>query len=319
MVLNPKVVLTGPDADELNKRIESVVITDLSGYESDRLQVTFFYRDLTVNLRDKIYSVSLGYDNSLKSFGEFKLGRPRLDLLNERMTISATPLTTSPNGLREQRTAYYRETTIGAIATKIAERNSLLTRVDSATYNQPVFFADQRQESDLSFLRRLSAERDLLLKVTQNKLILLPRGATVNINGEAAHLIQMRKKQFVELFYEPAKERLYRGVQATVRDYDNADDIILKEGEAPYYTLVEPFVDIESANLAIKAELNRQRRLGATISGRCAGDPDIVSGNTLKIIDDAQLGNTIFTLNQCVHTINGSGYTTQLEAGLPSD
>jgi phage protein D len=349
--VTPDFAVTINDKDittNLADRLMSLTLTDNRGFEADMLNLTLNDADGKVALprRGAVLSVSLGWKGEpLTPKGKFTVDEIEHSGAPDQMTICArsADFRTTMNLQREQS---WHAVKLADIVKTIATRNNLAVRVNPAFAETVVDHSDQTNESDGSYLTRLSREYGFAVSVKNGTLLLLQPGSNTTVSGKAIPTVILVRKDGDNHTFSIADRDAYTGVIAhylntreakqkavTVKrkkkkkavegdnpDVDKKQGDYLAGDQENVLVLRHTYSSKGNAERAAKSIWERLQRGVASFSitlamGRaelCPEFPIIVSGFK-KEIDDAA-----WTITQVTHTINDSGFTTalQLEVGI---
>ncbi|MCP4747305.1 MAG: hypothetical protein GY874_14365 [Desulfobacteraceae bacterium] len=217
---------------------------------------------------------------------------------------------------RELRSYAWENITLSAIAGQIANWHGLALYWDAET-NVRFNRADQREESDLTFLSRLCRDNGYNLKAAEEKLIVYQ--AKKFDQRPATLTLTRQKSKLIRYAFASKSHDVFRAAQVS---YADAEDKSLKT-----YTFVPPdppacghILKInkraesgaDAQRIAI-AGLRRQNKDKVTGSVTVAGNPLAVAGINVQL-DDFGLFTGKYFVETATHTINKTrGYLTELK------
>lgn len=221
------------------------------------------------------------------------------------------------SGLRdEDKTRAWENFSLGGLAGQIATENGLDLMYDGPEHS----FArqDQREESDLAFLQRLSSERGMNCKVHDGKLVMFDAAGA---DAKAAALTISKTGSMYSpssySFKESSSKTGYKNAKVAYTDpttgTTHTAQVQAADAEADEKTL-QLNQRVESAGDAMrmgKGELRNKNKEKNKASLEFMGNPAVVAGVVLALTGFGQFDGRWF-VEKAEHKI-GSGYTTSIE------
>ena len=215
---------------------------------------------------------------------------------------------------REKKTQSFENTTLAAIAAQVAAGGGL-----SPLYQAPAIRiprVDQREESDLAFLRRQAAKYGLNLKISDSQLIIFsgrqydskPPVATLR-RGESwisRHSFRTQAhEQFKDCevsYWEPEKkEQLTQTFRAPG-----------KPPSGQTLKINERMTSLDEARTVAQHRLRQKNKHEVEGSLDLAGDPRLLAGCTATVQGYGAYDGTYF-IEQATHSVSrGGGYTSRI-------
>lgn len=163
----------------ISKYIQSVTYTDYEKDQSDELTITvndfegYFQNDWRPVKGDKI-SAKLGYEGeTLLDCGTFTVDEPEIEISQEGDTFNIRALAASINQkIREKNSKSYVNKTLVEIAKQIAKKHGYTVAGSAGFIKIP--YEMQYNETDLAFLKRISASYGYIFKLTDNVITFIP-------------------------------------------------------------------------------------------------------------------------------------------------
>ena len=146
----------------------------------------------------------LGYEGNLTSVGIFTVDKSSFTGPPDTLTIqckSAAFVNPAFNKLQrnflERKTRSWEPSSILTIAKKIASEHGVELQADPVLLYMPTPHLDQTEEGDTGFLYRVLSPRGYIIKIANNKLIILKRsaGLSVNSNGIALPIVNLNRNE----------------------------------------------------------------------------------------------------------------------------
>ena len=229
------------------------------------------------------------------------------------MTIRGVSSTVKSSLRREEKSRSWEEADLETIAGDISGEHGLGLDYEAPgiSYDR----VDQRKESDLSLLKRLSEDAGLKIKVAERKIIIFDakefdaKEATISYSKKDLVSWQMATrahdvfKACKVQYWDPAGKELY----TFVFEPPHAPDVgqVLK---------INKRVDSEAkAEELARAEIRRRNESQTTGDLEIVGDPRLYAGNNLALDDFGALSGTYF-IQQVRHRYSrGSGLETAVQ------
>ncbi len=229
--------------------------------------------------------------------------------------------------IRTNKGRSYENTTLTAIAQRIAKRNkmTLIGKIEALQIDR----ATQYQESDLAFLRRIAGQYGYAFKVTENntRLVfwktsdLLVQKAIRRYSPRDLSRWSVRDKVSdvpagVDVTHHNIKTKklvTYGIKEGQTTVVGTSTSGTGKRSSADTVKVVRRAPNQAVAEAQARAELDRRllERTGAEIS--MAGDPGLAAGINIELFDFGMLSG-VYNVERATHGISrGAGYTTTLE------
>lgn len=320
---NFRIVADGQDVTNLIRdRLVSMRITDQAGQVSDSLEITLDDREKRVPVpRSGAWlRVWLGYSTGGRTpvyMGAFAVDEVELGMGPRSMVIKATAAATAPELLKGQRTQSWHNTTLGAVAQQIGQRNGLQVVIKGNLASRQVEHEDQTNESDQSFLTRLAEKHRATIKPADGKLILVPRGAADNAGN-----VTIRQEE-VSNWRATLKNRgAYGGV--TVRYVDRATNTekTVTAGERGQLPLFEEKQLHRSQAEAQRTADSRWQSLRAgevRVNITLPGRPDVNAEGLVTLRGFRAEVDSTWNVKQVTHDLGSGGYVTTVECGTQGE
>lgn len=319
--------------DNFSKRLISMQITENRGLEADILSLELDDSDglLTLPERGVNIKISLGWKNDST-------------ILQNTFTIDECEHTGAPDKLSIQgksanmrdtlnikRENSYTRTTFGEIIKLVANRHNLEFKIDSELEKIAIEHIDQTNESDASFLTRLSNDLDAITMLKNGILLILKSGASRTVSGEIIPTSKITRQSGDSHRFMVADRNAYTGVKAYWLDYKTStkhQTIIKKDGasyendnvlvgaEGNIKTMRHTYANKQNAYRAAKNEWLKLQRGAAQFSISLAeGRPDLFAEMPIEVSGfKKEIDSTLWTVTRCIHNLDGSsGFTTSIE------
>lgn len=315
--------------------VRSVTYTDYLSGQSDELEVELedadgrWARQWYPGKGDTL-SLKIGYEAApLLPCGSFEIDE--IEFAQPPATVTIRALSTGINrSVRTRVGRAYENTTLAAIAQRIAKRNHLtLTgnirdiRIDRVT---------QYQERDVEFLTRLAREYGYAFKIVAGRLVFTEladlRDSTAVVTLRATDLISIRLSDKIKDVYQQAKVKYHNPKTKKLVVYGVAYDGQVSEvGHTTATTKKQS--DSATSSDTLKLSSRSGSKAAAQAKAQAAldkanlqqtagnltlpGNPNLVAGTTFELADCGKLSGKYLVESARHHIDRGGGYTTELE------
>ncbi len=302
--------------------IESVVLRDNSGFRSDSVEILVNHHDVGAKNGENI-EVHMGYVDDLYNMGVFSITaiKPMFFPSKTLITATATALhINSPAKLR--RSESYAGKTLEEIAQAVAGRLGVGLTIHNDLKQKVIVYIDQKNESDIAFIERLSSYYDAVAKVIDGTLIFAPRGQVKAVSGQPMPSVdlviassQSAPYNGIQDLSVTVPERYnYLGVKADWIDTDSAEIHTEKVGDAPFNTLPGRYATQGEAANAAAAELSKIKRQSIRATIAIPGNPNVMAETIVNINGAGELIDGDWSCDSVVHDMSMSGYKTLISA-----
>lgn len=212
------VKLAGSDiTTDISKRLISLSLTDNRGFEADQLDIELDDADGLMQMppRGAVLSVFLGWKGqALFHKGEFTVDEVEHRGAPDTLTLRARSADYR-GSLNSRRDNSYHDTTLEAIVSAIAARNSLQPAVAESLKGVKVSHIDQTQETDAAFITRLAELNGGVVAIKAGKLIFIKPGSALTASGKPIPQITLSRSDGDGHTFNIADRDAYTGVSAT--------------------------------------------------------------------------------------------------------
>lgn len=326
-----RVLANGADlAAVIGPRLRSLSITDEAGFQSDTLEMTLADHDpaAPVNIppTGAELEVFLGYDETgLQRMGLFIADEVELSGWPGEMTIRAraAPYEGSRGGktdLQTQKTrAWAKGTKLGDVVAKVAKEHSMEAAVAQSLRGIVLPQFDQTEESDISFLVRVTRKYDAVVKPGGGKLAVTKRGESKSASGEDMPTVVLAAQNCSRWSLSITTKDSEGTVVAFFHDRGLSKRTEVKVGSGdPVRKLRHNFPDKASAEKAAQAELDKRDRRKNKLALTMPGDPLLAAEAKLVLLGFRPGVPTDWLVTRVQHRFEvGTGYVCELEAEKP--
>lgn len=321
--------------NDITPYVRSVTYTDYLSGQSDELEVELedadgrWARQWYPGKGDTL-SLKIGYEAApLLPCGAFEIDE--IEFAQPPATVTIRALSTGiKKSVRTRVGRAYENTTLAAIAQRIAKRNHLtLTgkirdiRIDRVT---------QYQERDVEFLTRLAQEYGYAFKIVGGKLVFTElvdlRDGKAVVTLRATDLISIRLRDKIKDVYQQAKVKYHNPKTKKLVVYGVKNDGQVAEVGHTTVAIKKQSGSATSGD-TLKLSTRSGSKAAAQAKAQAAldkanlqqtdgnltlpGNPKLVAGTTFELADCGKLGGK-YLVESARHRIDrGGGYTTELE------
>lgn len=315
-------------SEDISKHVLSITYTDKVEGESDELEITL--EDSDGRWRSDWYpekgskiSVQIGYaDSELVDCGSFEIDD--IELSGPPDVVSIRALAAGIKGkLRTKRSSAHEKKTLKQIAEAIASKNGLSVtgEIDDITIDR----VTQHRETDLGFLKRISAEYGHVFSVRDKQLVFttifkLEEGeAKATVDRQDISRYSLRDKtdetyKDAEVKYHNPVEKKVVDTKYNVETKTNAEGVTYKEiSKGDTLVINTKAENKQQADKKAKAALHKANSRTCEGSLSMEGNPILLAGNNFTLTGMGAFSGK-FHIEKSTHRIDrGSGYITELD------
>ncbi|NVZ18195.1 contractile injection system protein, VgrG/Pvc8 family [Pseudomonas costantinii] len=326
----PVVEFYGANAALLNERLMRWSHTDVSGVESDRLELTLNIEGLEglPSLNGKI-GLRIGYrETGLVEKGEFVVTQRTPVLFPMRLMIVATAAPFSmedASGYRQRRSASYGPTTLGALFRQLVSRHGFSPRVAPALEGISIPHIDQSNESDMAFITRLAKRYSAVTKPFNELYVLAEAGQVKSLSLQQLPEVKLSVTQdnrpgehaFITAKLDETSRAKYEGSRVTWWDAAAGKQRVVQVGNAPFKTLRQRCQNEAEARSVAEAELRRVGREDLKLQIDCPGNPLLAAEGLLRLDETwPSYMQGQWSITKVVHVGDpATGYRSSITAG----
>ncbi len=312
-------------------RLISLRLTDEMGFQSDTLELRLADYDPANPIekppKGAELEVWLGYDGDVQRMGMFVADEIELAGWPGTMTIRARAAAyeDTPKGKTDLQTQKVRSwqsgVKLGDMVAKIAKEHGMQPAVAKALSGIVLPHFDQTEESDISFLVRVTKQYDAAVKPSGGKLVVAKRGDSKTTSGDAMPTITLAATDCTAFhMVESAKES-----PGTVVAYwhskaqSKKNEIKAGSGE-PVKRLRHFYPNAEAATAAAKGELDKRKRGESKLTVSMPGNPNLQAEGTLVLTGFREGINGEWLIKRAEHELDSKGgYSSSVDCEKPND
>lgn len=316
-----KLTLNGQDlTDRIRPYLVSLTLTEKRGGEADQLDLMLDDSDgsLAIPKAGAVLRLQLGWQQGagvtpgVVDKGTFKVDEAEHSGPPDIITIRARSADLTAD-YRVRREETHKNTTIGAIVSRVAGRNGLKSSVDPSLASIEVPIKVQHERSDMALVRRLGREHDAVATVKNGTLILSPIGKGATASGKTIAGVTLRRVHGWDHRYSRTKREDYSGVEARWHDQSAAErkteSATVAGGTGPKKRLRRIHHSQADAKAAADAEAKRLARAEATFTYTLAlGRADLIPETPVTLKGwKPEIDARKWIVAEVTHTIDSSG------------
>lgn len=309
----------------IRTRLKSIEVTDDAGFSSDTVEITIADEDSNSRIEfpstGAELQVWLGYENNLQRMGLYIADEIEVSGWPGEMVIRgrAAPYETSNGGksdLQTQKTrAWAKGTKLGDMVAKIAKEHGLQPAVAASLKTITLPQLDQTDESDVSFLLRVTRKYDAMVKPGSGKLVVAKRGESKTVGGSDMPTVKLSASDCSRWNMNKSVRDADGTVVAFWHDRGSAKRKSVQVGSGdPVRRLRHNFPDQATATKAAQGELDKRERRRNKITLTMPGNPSLVAEARLQISGFRQGVPTDWLITRVTHHFQPGGYSCDVEA-----
>lgn len=259
------------DGEELAARIDprfiSLRLTEKRGEEADELELTLQNHDgrLETPVPGKVLILRLGWRSHAEAPpGLVDKGRFTVDEVSESGPPDIVSIRARAADLtgeyRKRRTESWRDTTLGSILGRIADRNGGFARVESGLAATAITAIEQEGKSDMAFVRDLGRRYDAIATWKDGVLLFLPIGASATASGNPLPGMVLTKQDGWSWTFTRADREKFDGAEAQYHDQDEGRRKTVSTGGQNRRKLKRVYASEDDARQAAQASSKKAAR-----------------------------------------------------------
>ena len=314
----------------IQQRFQSLRITDDLGFESDLLELALADHipayPIAIPPTGAELQVYLGYDNDLQLMGLYVVDEVELSGWPGQMTIRgrAAPYDATSKGgktsLQSQKSrSWEKGLQLGNVVRTIAREHGMEAAISTSLDSIVLPHFDQTEESDLSFLVRLSKRYDAIAKPGGGKIIFAKRGEGKTASGQDLEPVTLKATQSTNYSVTIAKKDAPGTVIAYWHSKKNARRIPITLGKGePTRRLRHWYPDEEAARAGAQAELDKRARGEHKVTITTPGDTRFQAEGLIDLAGFREGVAGQWLITRVEHSLSDAGYVCALEAEKPN-
>lgn len=307
-----------------------ITITDAEGISSDTLEVELDDRGQSVTLPaigDRL-RLLMGYLERppIPTIGDFVVDEVRLSGPTTSISFTGKGADMT-RAIKAPLISDGDDATLADLARRIARRHGYTAELHPDADTITLGHIDQQTESDMALLTRLARDRDWVLRLDGDRLILRPHAGNLPPARDAQpwrpplHRIDARR--ITRYDYTTNARARYGRVRAWHYDPDTGRRVPVEVGDgehedAPTLDLRHDARDERAALDMAAARLRQLRRASGSLTLEMPGDTRLLAGHHIYItgLSDPIAGQWV--IQRVEHTLDASGLRTRLECVPPA-
>ena len=351
-----KVVIDGADiTHKIKPRLMSLTLTDNRGFDADQVELQLDDSDglLAMPRRGATLRVWIGWKGApLIDKGSFTVDELEHAGAPDTLTITGRSVDFRESlNVKKERSFHGKK--LSEIIDTLAKNNGLFSVLSTSLKDEIIDHIDQTNESDAAFLVRLAKMFDTIPTVKDGRLLFVRAGLALTATGKAMPPVVITRSAGDQHRFSVADREPSSGVVANWQDKKEAEKKKVKLKRRPRKTATtEPavvdtttpiaqvkenelligsdenvkhlryiYASQKNAERAAKAHWQRLQRGVAEFSITLAmGRPELITELPITVKGfKPQIDEGSWLSTKVIHTINDSGYTSQLELEVKID
>jgi len=329
----PIIRVKGAHADLINSRLLTWELIDAAGRQSDQLTIRVDTQGINgLPKEGRVIELEVGYaeDEALTAKGKYKITRVTPRLYPDSVTIVATAApfqVKDETEFKKRRSRSFEKISLGDLFRQVISVHGYSPRVAPDLDGIMLAHIDQSDETDMSFITRLARKHDAVTKPVDELYVLARRGQIKSISGKNIESVRFSVPSknlpnagcFVNAEADFPSRSRYNGVIATYTDTDQAIELEVKVGEAPFKKIRNQHDSQATATESANGEMRKLLRSGVTIKMDVPGDPNLVAEGLIELDDSfPEYMRGRWSLDRVISRGDrGSGYRCAIEASEP--
>lgn len=330
----------------IRQRLIKLTLQDAAGEDSDTVVIELDNRDEKIRLpaTGAELKVWIGAPGALVFKGAYQVDELEVPLDDQALVIHGKAAKMM-GAIKSPRDATFDDITLGDLVAKMASEHGYKPAVSSELAGHVFKHIDQRAESDMNLLTRLSRELDAVAKPVGEKLVVVPKGEAKSVSGKALAVVAISDPKnssgrvtiqerndyssTVAYWFNEAEQRkvpvvaeVVEGKVAVPGDTPASRGPTRENAagaDGPRYIIRKTYPDQKSAQEAAAAKLKQMQRGKSTLSITRPLTPQIVAEGQIIISNHTACANQLWAVESVTHVIgSGEVASTSAECVTPS-
>lgn len=324
-VAGVRLITEGGDdlTDRINPRLLSLQLTESREDKADKLDLTLHNADgqLAPLRKGMILSLALGWlRGDGVTLGLVDKGRFTVDEVEKAGPPDVVTLrarSADLNGAyRKRRTAHHKDTTLGAVVSRIAKANGYRAKVHPSLASKPIAFAEQAGKSDMAFVRDLGKRFDATATVKDRTLIFAPIAGGQTAASTNLPALTLTKRDGNSWRFTATQREEHDGAEAQYHDPKTARRHTVRSGgKKNPHRLRRTYASKQDAQAASDAQHSRQQRATHSFEYTLAlGDAALIPERPVVLKGwDSEIDGLHWSIKEVGHSFSeNEGLTTRI-------
>lgn len=308
---------------DISPYLKALTFTDNLSEEADTLEIELVDKD-RVFLGDwfptlgNTLSATLVKNNWDSEVSELELGEFEIDEVEARLppsTFKIKGVSISQNSALRQRdeSKSWENVRLSEIAAQIAS-DSGVELFYQATDDPEIKRAEQGEQSRLAFLEKICADNYLILKVSDNKLIIMDESELER--QEPARELDRETSLMKQFTARKTLQDVYGSAEVSYKEPEQSELFTAKYGssEGKVLKINRRVANQGEAEKLARNELRRKNKKETEVNITTVGDFDLMAGNTVALKNFGHFDGN-YLIEKATHTLS-NGYETKIELRL---
>lgn len=309
--------------DRINPRLQSLQLTESREDQADKLELTLQNADgqLAPLRKGMVLSLALGWlRGSGVAVGLIDKGRFTVDEVEKAGPPDVVTLrarSADLNGAyRKRRNAHHKDTTLGAVVTRIAQANGYRAAVHASLASKPIAFAEQAGKSDMAFIRDLGKRFDATATIKDRTLVFAPIAGGQTAAATRLPALTLTKRDGNGWRFTATQREEHDGAEAQYHDPKTARRHTVRSGgKKNPKRLKRTYATKHDAQAASDAHHRRQSRSTHSFEYTLAlGDAALIPERPVVLKGwDSEIDGLRWTVKEANHSFSANeGLTTRI-------
>ena len=319
-----KIIADGNDVtDKFKSLFVSMTITDNTGMQPDNLTITLAddgeVRYPTKDTKLEVWTGYKGQPLALK--GKFTVEKVELTWPELTIIIYGSSARLR-SGFKSQRDHTWTNTNVYEMVVAMAERNGFKPAVASEFAQINISHHDQRGQSDADLTNELAELYGATIKITNDRLAFLVRGAGQNARGQPIPPLDVYITQTVAGKLILDSRHAVDGVKAGYYDTNKAEQVYVYAGNQAgkrIKRLPQNFENVDLAQRAADAEFDHLQRKEFVLQiSKMPAIPELVAERVINVNGGhREQINRPWIIKTLIETFDKNGFTQKITAVTP--
>jgi phage protein D len=302
---------------DIKSRVARISCTDEIGILADQCTIELDDHDLALEIPEKAarLTVFMGYGTELSKIGTYFV---------EDVSMSSSGIMRvfgrgfdANKDHKTVKSRLYSGQSLHEVLERVAQDNKISMKIDPnlRSKNTESSGIEQRQESLLHFLTRVSEDYDLTFKVQDDVFLLKERMNARSFSGKDLDVIKINRLDISSWDIQTRTWQAYKSVIAEYSDIGNMDFGRVKVGSGePSLKIKEAFSSRNEAERRANDQLNRSEKGGFQGSLTFPGNPKFLAETPIQLLGfKKQFEGKKWTVNRAEHQFSKSTFLTSID------
>lgn len=310
-------------SDRVNPRLQSLQLTESREDRADKLELTLQNSDgkLAPLRKGMVLTLALGWlRGSEVKVGLVDKGRFTVDEVEKAGPPDVVTLRARSADLggayRKRRNKGHRDTTLGAVVSRVAKANGYRASVHASLASKPIAWAEQAGKSDMAFIRHLGKRFDATATVKDRTLLFAPIAGGQTAASTLLPALTLTKRDGNSWRFTASQREEHDGAEAQYHDHHSARRrTVHSGGKKNPKRLKRVYANHADAQAASDAHHRRQQRSTHSFEYTLAlGDAALIPERPVVLNGwDSEIDGLRWSIKEANHSFSeNEGLTTRI-------